>query len=49
MPFEMVSGVVLGMGVLDLMVIVEGAVKGGNLQHPIVTNEEFVESLCGSA
>ena len=33
------------------MVIVEGegAVWGVNLQHPIITNGDFVASLCGSA
>ena len=47
MPFEMVSGVGLGMGVLDfggdrLIVKGEGAVLGVNFGRPIVTNREFV-------
>ena len=40
MPLEVVSVIVLGMGVLDGVVIVIGewAVLGVNLGHPIVTN-----------
>jgi len=40
MPFEAVSGVGRGMGVLDGMEMVEGewAVWGVNVRHPIVTN-----------
>jgi len=40
MPFGVVSGVGLGMGVLDRVVTVEGewAVLGVNLGRPIVTN-----------
>jgi len=51
MPFEMVSGVGIGMGVLDF----SGDRRRGrgslgvNLQHPLVKNGEFVASLCGSA
>ena len=43
MPFEVVSGVSEGMGVLDGVVIIEGkwAVFGVNLGCPIVTNGEF--------
>jgi len=43
MPFGMVSGVELGMGVLDGVEIVEGkgAVLGVNLGRPIVTNGAF--------
>jgi len=51
MPFGVVSGFGLGMGVLDF-----GGDRrrgrdslGVNLQRPIVTNGEFVVSLCGSA
>jgi len=44
MPFEMVSGVVRGMVVLDGSVIIEweGAVLRVNLGHPIVTSGDFV-------
>jgi len=43
MPFGVVSGVGLGMGVLDGVVIVERevAVSGVNLGRPIVTNGAF--------
>jgi len=51
MPFGVVSGVELGMGVLDF-----GGDRrrgkgslGVNLWRPIVTNGNFVASLCGSA
>jgi len=51
MPFGVVSGVGLGMDVLDF-----GGDRrrgrgslGVNLRHPIVTNGDFVSSLCGSA
>jgi len=51
MPFGMVSGVGLGMGVLDF-----GGDRrkgrgslGVNLRRPIVTNGDFVVSLCESA
>ena len=51
MPFGVVSGVWLGMGVSDF-----GGDRrrgrgslGVNLQRPIVTNGDFVASLCGSA
>jgi len=51
MLFGVVSGIRLGMGVLDF-----GGDRrrgrgslGMNLRRPIVTNEEFVASLCGSA
>jgi len=50
MPFGVVSGVGLGMGVLHFGMIVEGEGQFGvNLRRPIVTNGEFVASLCGSA
>jgi len=51
MLFGIVSGVGRRMVVLDGVVIVEGeeAVLGVNLGHPIVTDEDFVASLCGSA
>jgi len=49
MPFRVVSGVVLGMGVLDF-----GGDRrrgrgslGVNLHRPIVTNRDFVASLYG--
>ena len=42
MPFGVVSGIGLGMGVL-------GEVWGVNLRRPIITNGDFVASLCGSA
>ena len=51
MPFGVVSGVGLGMGVLDFGVDRRrgrGSL-GVNLWHPIVTNGDFVASLCGSA
>jgi len=43
MPFEVVSGVGQGLGVLDGVVIVEGegAVFGMNLEHNIVTSRAF--------
>jgi len=46
-----VSGIELGMGVLDFGGDRrrEGAVCGVNLQRPIITNGDFVASLCGSA
>jgi len=51
MPFGVVSGVELGMVVLDF-----GGDRrrgrgslGVNLRRPITTNGEFVASLCGSA
>jgi len=51
MPFGVVSGVGLGMGVLDF-----GGDRrkgrgslGVNLRRPIITNGDFVVSLCGSA
>jgi len=51
MPFEVVSGVRLGSGVLDF-----GGDRrrgrgslGVNLRCLIVTNGDFVASLCGSA
>jgi len=50
MPFGVVSGVELGMGALDF-----GSDRrrgkgslGVNLRSPIVTNGDFVASLCGS-
>jgi len=51
MPFGVVSGVRLGMGVLDFGGDRrrDGAVFGVNLRHPIITNGDFVASLCGSA
>jgi len=52
MPFGVVSGVRLGVGVLDFggdNFEGEGTVSGVNLGHPIVTNGAFVVSLCGSA
>jgi len=51
MPFGVLSGVGLGMGVLDF----GGDHRKGrgslgvNLRHPIVTNGDFVASFCGSA
>jgi len=44
LPFGMVSGFDLGMGVLDGVVIVkgEGAVLGVNMGRPIVTIGDFV-------
>ena len=51
MPFGMLSGIGLGMGVLDF-----GGDRrrgrgslGVNLRRPIITNGDFVASLCGSA
>jgi len=51
MPFGVVSGVGLGRGVLDF-----GGHRrrgrgslGVNLRRPIVTNGDFVASLCGIA
>jgi len=49
-----VSGVGLGklVWVYQILVVIiegEGAVLGVNLQRPIVTNGNFVASLCGSA
>ena len=50
MPFGVVSGVRLGMGVLDGGDRQRGrGTLGMNLRRPIVTNGEFVASLCGSA
>ena len=53
MPFGVVSGVGLGMGVLDFggdRRRGRGSFFGGvNLRRPIVTNGEFVASLRGSA
>ena len=46
----MVNGVLLGMGVLDFggdRRMGRGSL-GVNLRRPIVTNGEFVASLCGS-
>jgi len=51
MPFGVVSGVGLGMRALDFggdRQRARGSL-GVNLQHPIVTNRDFVASLCGSA
>ena len=51
MPFGVVSGVSLGMGVLDF----GGYSRRGrgslgvNLRLPIITNGDFVASSCGSA
>jgi len=50
-PFWVVSGVGLGMGVLDFggdRQKKRGSL-GVNLRHPIVTNGDFVASLCESA
>ena len=51
MPFGMVSGVGLGIGVFDF-----GGDRprgrgsfGGEFARPIITNGKFVASLCGSA
>ena len=53
MPFGVVSGVGLGMGVLDFSGDrrreTKGEVWGVNLWRPIITNGDFVASLCGSA
>ena len=51
MPFGVVSGVGLGMGVLDFDGDHQrrrGSLRV-NLRHPIVTNGDFVASLCGIA
>ena len=51
MFFGMVSGVGLGMGVLDFggdRRRARGSL-GVNLRRPIITNGDFVASLCGSA
>ena len=51
MPFGVVSGIRLGIGVLDF----GGDSRRGrgslgvNLRHPIVTNGDFVVSLCETA
>jgi len=44
MPFRVVSGVGRGMGVLDVVNIVEweGEDLGVNVEHPIVTSGHFV-------
>jgi len=44
MPFVMVSGVSRSIGLLDVVVIVEGvwAVSGVNFGRPILTNGAFV-------
>jgi len=47
MPFGVVSGVGLGMGVLDFGG--DRRRRRGNLRRPIVTNGDFVASLCGIA
>jgi len=51
MPFGVVSGVGRGMGVLNFGGDRrrEGSVWGVNLRRPILTNGNFVASLCGSA
>ena len=52
MPFGVVSGVRLGMGVLDGGDRQRGrgsASLGMILRRPIVTNGDFVASLCGIA
>jgi len=51
MPFGMVSGVGLGMGVLDFggdHRRVRGSL-GVNLRRPIITNGDSVASSCGNA
>ena len=50
-PFGVVSGVELDIGVLNFGAVRrrEGAVSGVNLRRPIVTNGDFVASLCESA
>ena len=51
MPFGVVSGVGFGMGVLDFggdRQRQRGSL-GVNLRRPIVTNGDFVASLCGNA
>ena len=44
MPFEVVSGVSRGMGVLNEVEIAQGqgAILGVNLGHPIVISGDFV-------
>jgi len=51
MPFGVVSGVELCMGVLDFGGDRqrERCSLGVNLRRPIITNGDFVASLCGSA
>jgi len=51
MPFGVVSGVGLGMGVLDFSYDRRRGrgSMGVNLRRPTVTNGDFVASLCGSA
>jgi len=51
MPFRVMSGVGLGVGVLDFGGDHrrERGSMGVNLRHPIVTNGDFVATLCGSA
>ena len=48
MPFGVVSGVSWGMGILDGVMIVKGAVLGVNVGNPIVTSGDFVVYLCRS-
>jgi len=52
MPFGVVSGVGLGMGELDFngdRRRGRGSLGEVNLRRPIMTNGDFVASLCGSA
>ena len=52
MPFGVVSGIGLGMDVLDFggdRPRGRGSFGGMNLPRPIITNGDFVASLCGSA
>jgi len=52
MPFGVVRGVGLGMGALDFCSDRRrgrGSFGGVNLWRPIITNGDFVASLCGSA
>ena len=51
MPFGVVSGVGLDMGVLDFGGDHQTGRSslGVNLRHPIITNGDFVASLCGNA
>jgi len=51
MPFGVVSGVGLGMGVLDFGGDRRRGMgsSGGEFAGPIVTNGDFVASLCGTA
>jgi len=52
MPFGVVSGVRLGMDVLDFggdRRRGRGSLGGLNMRRPIITNGKFVASLCGSA